>query len=103
MMTASRIATQLQKENHNISLERNHRVGELLLPHLFENQDPLPNLVIRKTEEAEFRNKYLQGLSFNFIATNNVCETSTFPESDKEGNVRVNSTIQSIFQRHRSE
>jgi hypothetical protein len=31
LMTASRIATQLQKDNHNLILERNHRVGELLL------------------------------------------------------------------------
>lgn len=96
-MTASRIAAQLQNDNHNISLERNHRVGEILLPTLFENQDPLPNLVISNSEEAEFRNKYLLGLSFNIIATNNVSETSVFPETYKEGNIRVNSTIQSIF------
>lgn len=100
-MTASRIATQLQKDNHAISLERNHRVGELLLPTLFSNQDPLPDLVISNTDETEFRNKYLLGLSFNKIATNNVSETSIFPETYKEGNLRLNSTIQSIFERHR--
>ncbi len=95
-MTASRIATQLQKDNHNLILERNHRVGELLLQTLFE-QDPLPHLVISNSDESEFRNKYLQGLSFNLIATNNVSETSIYPETYKEGNHRVNSTIQSIF------
>ncbi len=95
-MTASRIATQLQKDNHNLVLERNHRVGELLLTTLFE-QDPLPHLVISNSDETEFRNKYLQGLSFNIIATNNVSETSIYPETYKEGNYRVNSTIQSIF------
>lgn len=95
-MTASRIATQLQKDNHNLVLERNHRVGELLLSTLFE-QDPLPHLVISNSDETEFRNKYLQGLSFNLIATNNVSETSIYPETYKEGNHRLNSTIQSIF------
>ncbi len=59
MMTASRIATQLQKDNHILSLEKNHRVGELLLPTLFENKDPLPNLIVRNTDDTEFRNKYL--------------------------------------------
>jgi hypothetical protein len=59
MMTASRIATQLQKDNHNLSLEKNRRVGELLLPTLFENKDPLPNLIVRNTDDTEFRNKYL--------------------------------------------
>jgi|LauGreDrversion4_2_1035121.scaffolds.fasta_scaffold445841_1 hypothetical protein len=95
-MTASRIATQLQKDNLNLVLERNHRVGELLLSTLFE-QDPLPHLVISNSDETEFRNKYLQGLSFNLIATNNVSETSIYPETYKEGNHRLNSTIQSIF------
>ena len=95
-MTASRIATQLQKDNLNLVLERNHRVGELLLSTLFE-QDPLPHLVISNSDETEFRNKYLQGLSFNLIATNNVSETSIYPETYKEGNHRLNSTIQSIL------
>ena len=88
-MTASRIATQLQKDNLNLVLERNHRVGELLLSTLFE-QDPLPHLVISNSDETEFRNKYLQGLSFNLIATNNVSETSIYPETYKEGNHRLN-------------
>jgi hypothetical protein len=100
MMTASRIATQLQKDNHILSLEKNRRVGELLLPSLFENKDPLPNLIVSNTDDKEFRNKYLLGLSFNEIATNNVSETSIYPETYKEGNLRLNSTIQSIFQRH---